>query len=335
MGAEEKEKSIFIPIEIWTIKNLTLNEKIVLSDMLNQENKFKENYKGYNKKAETLKIEFNISDATELFKVLRKKKYIYANSDYYRADGKIKRGLPNRKINKTTLENAERFIISEGNMFLSAGEEGLLLTYKEVKQLNSWTRTGKEKELHHKTRTKFLILIILIRKKGFYLGKLDGSSFLYVRYSVQELAEYMGITRMTAGGYLKELRELQSYRVKGETKRIRILYDMSDLERYEELYDRYGNILTPYDEKENIKTITILNEEWEEIELDICNTNGLYFVDDEALEEINFYIDTAEKQDKHFQEIYKIQDEEWERLKQKWGELKKSNSDSIENYDQV
>ena len=33
----EKIKGIFIPLEIWNIKNLNINEKLILSDIYNKE----------------------------------------------------------------------------------------------------------------------------------------------------------------------------------------------------------------------------------------------------------------------------------------------------------
>ena len=33
MNSNEKTKGIFIPFDIWTIKNLNINEKLILSDI--------------------------------------------------------------------------------------------------------------------------------------------------------------------------------------------------------------------------------------------------------------------------------------------------------------
>ena len=71
----EKIKGIFIPLEIWSIKNLNINEKLVLSDIYNKEKQSEK--KEYNTKAETLTeiLSINSDTVKDIFNTLQKKGY--------------------------------------------------------------------------------------------------------------------------------------------------------------------------------------------------------------------------------------------------------------------
>lgn len=298
------KKGIFIPLEIWTIKKMTFYEKLVLSDMWNQEKRNEQNYKGYNKTETTLEEDFNISDGNEIFKSLRKKGLIFANSDYYRSEKGIKRGLPNRKIHKENLRNAERFEIEKENTILKQGKDGIYISYEEIKSINSWSRTGKGKTLRHDVTTRFLILNILIHRAGFYLGERDGSIFLCIRYNTQDLADFMGMTRQTVSKHCKNLKEKGKYTVCEEEKEIRILNNLEDEEIYNDIYNRYGSIATSYESERVDKVMEVYDKEADErIEVETMNTRGLYFVDEEALENIGLFIDLDRKIERKFDEI--------------------------------
>lgn len=314
MGEDKTIQGIFIPIEIWTIKNLSFHEKIILSDIHNKSQT--KNFKGYNKKAETLEQEFGIKNATELFKTLQKKGYIYANSDYYREQGVVKRGLPNRKINQENLKRAERFSISQENAFLKAGEEGIYMQYEEIRSISCWhhkgkqDKNGKKKKLKHKNIIRFLILLVLIRKRGFYLGETEWTTYLFTRYSVQELAEFMGMTRQTIGGYLHELQQKATYTLNSEEKTVRLLHDLSNEEIYQDLYDRYGEILKASSSRDGNNILTVYDEDGEALEIETGNLYGLYFIDVEAMEEIGIYVGTSRKLENKLEEIYQKEVEE-------------------------
>src|SRR3712207_1299878 len=299
------EKGIFIPLEIWTIKKMTFYEKLVLSDMWNQEKRIEQNYKGYNKTETTLEEDFYIKNGNEVFKSLRKKGLIYANSDYYREKKGIRRGLPNRKIDKENFNNVERFEIKKENTILRKGEKGIHISYLEIKSINNWSRSGKGKTLRHDVTTRFLILNILIHRTGFYLGQREESMFLCIRYNIQDLANFMGMTRQTVSKHCRNLKEKNKYTVNGEEKEIRILNDLEEDEIYDDIYNRYGAIATSYQSQRVDKVMEVYDEEEDEIrKIETMNTRGLYFVDEEALETIEIFIDLKKKIEKKLDEIY-------------------------------
>lgn len=120
---DKKEQGIFIPFDIWTIKNLNINEKLILSDIYNKE--IHSGRTEYNTKAETLEniLFLDIFTINNIFNNLQKKKYISSNPEKYRNQGRFKTGKPRRYINYENLKNAERFTIPEDNIFLRNGEK--------------------------------------------------------------------------------------------------------------------------------------------------------------------------------------------------------------------
>ncbi len=231
---EIKEQGIFIPLVIWTIKNLNINEKLVLSDIYNKE--LYTGRKEYNTKAETLKdiLSLDIFTVKNIFDTLQRKGYISSNSEIFKdLKGRFKKGLPRRYINQDNFENAERFIIPKDNIFLRNGEEGIFFNYYDLYFLNAWSmaKINKENEkvkLRAKITNKHLILFLIIKKIAFFHEK--GECF-FARFNIKDLVGFTGMTRQTISLYIKELTEIDRYK----QKNIRFLYKLSDKDRYKEL----------------------------------------------------------------------------------------------------
>src|SRR3712207_4217403 len=68
--------------------------------------------------------------------------------------------------------------------------------------------------------------------------------FLCIRYNIQDLANFMGMTRQTVSKHCRNLKEKNKYTVNGEEKEIRILNDLEEDEIYDDIYNRYGAIAT-------------------------------------------------------------------------------------------
>ena len=132
MDSNEKTKGIFIPFDIWTIKNLNINEKLILSDIYNKSKN--KDFKGYNKKANTIVIDLNINEfiAKDIFNSLQKKGYIKSNVEVHRNQGSFKRSLPYREIIQENFQSAKRFKIPDDNIFLRNGEKGIFLSKDDI-----------------------------------------------------------------------------------------------------------------------------------------------------------------------------------------------------------
>lgn len=167
---DKKEQGIFIPLVIWTIKNLNINEKLILSDIYNKE--LHTGKKEYNTKAETLKdiLSLDIFTVKNIFDSLQRKGYISSNAEIFKdLKGRFKKGLPRRYINQDNFKNAKRFIIPENNIFLRNGEQGIFFNYDDLIFLNAWSMTtenfyNEKIKLRAKTTNKHLILFLIIKK---------------------------------------------------------------------------------------------------------------------------------------------------------------------------
>lgn len=236
-----KEQGIFIPFDIWTIKNLNINEKLVLSDIYNKE--LHSGKTEYNTKAETLEniLLLDIFTINNIFNTLQKKRYIKSNPERFTdRKGRFKTGISRRYINYENFKNAERFIIPENNIFLRNGEKGVFFNDHDLYFLNAWSRTtenldNEKIKLRAKTTNKHLIMILIIRKISFFHEK---SECFFARFSIKDLVEFTGITRQTISLYIKILTSLDSYK----QKRIRFLYKLSAKERYKELVHKFGDV---------------------------------------------------------------------------------------------
>ena len=214
---DKKEQGIFIPFDIWTIKDLNINEKLILSDIHNKE--LYSERKEYNVKAETLEdiLYLDIFTIKNIFNSLQKKGYIASNSEIYRNQGRFKKGLPRRYIKQDNFLNAKRFIIPEDNIFLRNGENGIFFNNNDLYFLNAWSRTienfdNKKIKLRAKTTNKHLILFLIIKKISFFHGETYKN--LFARFTIKDIVEFTGIGRKTIGIYIKTFTNTSSYNQK-------------------------------------------------------------------------------------------------------------------------
>ena len=286
---DKKEQGIFIPFEIWTIKNLNINEKIVLSDIHNKEISSGKNE--YNTKAETLSETLFLSEymIKIIFDNLQKKGYISSNPEVYRNQGRFKKGIPRRYIKHENLKNAERFIIPENNIFLRNGENGIYFNIHDLNFLNGWskTKTNKDNEkikLRAKITNKHLILFLIIKKISFFHGELYNN--LFARFKIKDLVEFTGMVQQTISPYIKDLTKIDTY----SQKKIRFLYKLSDIEVYNELYNKLEDtaVLTDYWKSSREIEVTTLDGYTEVI--NIGNMENLYYINLEEMEEVGINV---------------------------------------------
>lgn len=281
----EKIKGVFIPLEIWNIKNLNINEKLVLSDIYNKEKQSEK--KEYNTKAETLKEFLNIEAFTvkDIFNTLQKKGYILSNPEVHRNQGNFKKSISRRHIIQDNFLNAIRFKIPDDNIFLRNGEKGVFFNLQDIFFLNSWNysknrkakKEDKQIKLSSKTRNKHLILILIIRKIAFF-----HNNNLFARFKIKDIVEFTGIERKTTAEYIKILTNKDLY---GQTE-IRFLYKLSDIEVYNELFNKLKDtpILTDY--KSTEKEIEVITAEGKIEKILLGNMDNLYYINLADMEKI-------------------------------------------------
>lgn len=280
---DRKEQGIFIPFEIWTIKNLNINEKLVLSDIYNKE--IHSGRTEYNAKAETLSeiLFLNTYMIKIIFENLKRKKYISCNPERFTdGKGRFKTGISRRYINYENFKNAERFIIPENNIFLRNGEKGIYFNIHDLYFLNAWskTKTNEKNEkikLRAKITNKHLILFLIIKKIAFFHGELYNN--LFARFNIKDIVEFTGMARQTISLYIKDFTEIGSY----NQKRIRLLYDLSKEHIYNELFNKLGDttILTDYRKKTKEIEVTTMDGYTETVS--IGNMENLYYINDSEM----------------------------------------------------
>lgn len=288
---DKKEQGIFIPFEIWTIKNLNINEKLILSDIYN-----KETYSGkkeYNTKAETLVsiLFLDIFSINNIFNNLQKKGYIKSNPERFTdGKGRFKTGLSRRCTIYDNLKNTERFIIPKGNIFLRNGENGIYFNIHDLNFLNGWsiTKTNKENEnirLRAKTTNTHLILFLIIKKISFFRGELYNN--LFARFNIKDIVEFTGMTRQTIGVYLKDLTEIKHY----NKNPIRILYNLSKEKIYSELFNKLEDtaVLMNY-QSNKTKEIEVTTTDGNTMTISIGNIENIYYINLEDMEEIGINV---------------------------------------------
>lgn len=294
----EKEKGIFIPIEIWTIKNLNINEKLILSDIY-QKRKL-ENFEGYNKKSTTLFEELGILEkqAKETYKILNKKGYIFSNPTYLRTRGEIKKVLANRDINMETLRNAERFIIPENNIFYKDSKQGVFILFDDIIKINSYGFTREEKRYKAKNRDRFLILYLLIVKKAFFMPQYfnTGINPLFVRFKIKDLTEFTGWSYKTIFDHIKSLASTLTY----NKISYKLLYNLGKLEDYELIYNKFN--IKPF-QKWNGKEVTIYDSWGNSEEINKETDRTMYFIDTQSLAEIGMLFNLDNKFNKAVEKI--------------------------------
>lgn len=285
-----KEQGIFIPFDIWTIKNLNINEKLVLSDIYNKE--LHSGKTEYNTKAETLEniLLLDIFTINNIFNTLQKKRYIKSNPERFTdRKGRFKTGISRRYINYENFKNAERFIIPENNIFLRNGEKGVFFNDHDLYFLNAWskTKTNEENEkikLRAKITNKHLILFLIIKKIAFFHGELYNN--LFARFNIKDIVEFTGMVRQTIGPYIKALTEKDLY----NKKQIRFLYDLSKEHIYNELFNKLEDTTVLTDYKKNTKEIEVTTIDGEIETISIGNMENLYYINIEDMEEVGINV---------------------------------------------
>ncbi len=280
---DKKEQGIFIPFDIWTIKNLNINEKLVLSDIYNKE--IHSGRTEYNTKAETLKniLLLDIHTINNIFNNLNKKGYIESNPEKFKnKKGRFKTGKPRRYINHDNLKNAKRFTIPENNIFLRNGENGIYFNIHDLYFLNGWSKikTNEENEkikLRAKITNKHLILFLIIKKIAFFHGELYNN--LFARFNIKDIVDFTGIGRKTIGIYIKDFTEIGSY----NQKRIRLLYDLSKEHIYNELFNKLEDTTILTDYRRNTKEIEVTTTDGYTKIISIGNMENLYYINDSEM----------------------------------------------------
>lgn len=285
MNSNEKTKGIFIPFDIWTIKNLNINEKLILSDIYNKSKN--KDFKGYNKKANTIVIDLNINEfiAKDIFNSLQKKGYIKSNVEVHRNQGSFKRSLPYREIIQENFQSAKRFKIPDDNIFLRNGEKGIFLSKDDIYILNGWRVEKENKIFYSDIRTRFLILILIIRKIAF-LKDCYICDLLFARFTIKDISEFTGMTRQSVSKYIKELTEKRNYK----NEIIRILCDLSNKEVYQELFNNFGDTCIMTDYRKGSKDIEFKTNDGDTKIVSLGDLRNLYFIDVGALTRIDVYL---------------------------------------------
>lgn len=286
----EKEKGIFIPMEIWTIKNLNINEKLILSDIFKK--KELENFKGYNKKSITLFEELGLleSQVKKIFETLQAKGYIFSNPTYLRTRGEIKKVLANRDIDIEALRNAERFTIPEDNIFYKDSKQGVFILFDDIIKINSFSFTREEKRYKAKNRDRFLILYLLIIKIAFFMPKYfnTGINPLFVRFKIKDLTEFTGWNYKTVLEHIKSLTSFYNY----NKESYKLLYNLGKLEDYELMYNNFN--IKPF-QKWNGKEVTLYDNWGNSEEITKETDRTMYFIDIQSLEEIGMLFNLDNK----------------------------------------
>lgn len=289
----EKDKGILITSDIWLIKNLNLNEKLILSDIYQKS--FLDNFNGYNKKIETLSLELGLNQntITEILKGLVKKGYIVREPLIKRNQGKFKTILPRRFLNVENIKNAKKFNVSKDNIFYRNCNGEVYISFRDIKKINSWYKGTEDKKRYSTIRSQLLMLFLILKKVS-YINTLVKENIgieysLMARFTIEDIAEFMGMTRKTIGIYLNgnnDIKGLTQKQLFGK-QQIRILYKLSDEIAYEELVKEKGIYLATQWNK--IKDSKIQNIEYDDFAQSIPKDNSktLYYINYQEMMAIN------------------------------------------------
>ena len=297
----EDNKGILIVKNIWTIKNLNINEKLIVSDIYQKS--LLDNFNGYNKKIETLSEELGLNQdtITEILKTLVKKGYITREPLIKRNQGKFKTVLPRRFLNMENIKSAERFSISEDNIFFRNGKKGVYIIFSDIRKINSWYKGVGDKKRYSTIRNQLLMLFLILKKISYIneqVQEIQGIEYsLMARFTIEDIAEFMGITRKTIGLYLNGNKDtIGLTQRQGFGKRqVRLLYRISDDEVYKELIKDYGLYIgTRLGRIEDSKIQEIEEDNWiENIPKDDSKT--LYYINYAEMMNINLDFSLIEK----------------------------------------
>lgn len=297
----EDNKGILIVKNIWTIKNLNINEKLIVSDIYQKS--LLDNFNGYNKKIETLSQELGLNQdtITEILKTLVKKGYIIREPLIKRNQGKFKTVLPRRFLNEENIEKAERFNISEDNIFFRNSKGDVYISFSDIRKINSWYKDVGDKKRYSAIRNQLLMLFLILKKISYIndqVQEIQGIEYsLMARFTIEDISEFMGITRKTIGLYLngnKDTMGLTQRQGFGK-KQVRLLYRLSDNEAYEELIKDYGIYIgTRWNKISSSKIQEIVNEELEEV-VPKDETTTLYYINYAEMININLNFSLIEK----------------------------------------
>lgn len=228
METKEKEQGIFIPMEIWRIKKMNLNEKIILSDIYNKSQL--KDFKGYVKKIDTLANETRINklQIIKAFENLTKKGFIFSNVARKKQDGKIKTVINRRTINYEALAKAEKFKIDDENKFFRKNKKGIFVSYSDLWALNSWYISRQDdKKNYKKLQLENFILFLILKRVMFF----DEKTLLYLaRFKKNELAEFTDIARQTIYNIIESLLKNKKNTFRKKEIRGAKLYKLKDFE---------------------------------------------------------------------------------------------------------
>lgn len=228
METKEKEQGIFIPMEIWTIKKMNLNEKIILSDICNKSQL--KDFKGYVKKIDTLANEIGINklQVEKTLKNLTKKGLIYSKVVRKKQDGKIKTIVNYRAVNYEALVKAEKFKIDDENRFFKKNKKGIFINYIDLQALNSWYISRQDdKKNYKKLQLENFILFLILKRVMFF----DEKTLLYLaRFKKNELAEFTDIARQTIYNIIESLLKHKNNITRKKEIKGAKLYKLKDFE---------------------------------------------------------------------------------------------------------
>lgn len=228
METKEKEQGIFIPMEIWTIKKMNLNEKIILSDICNKSQL--KDFKGYVKKIDTLANENGINklQVEKTLKNLTKKGLIYSKVVRKKQDGKIKTIVNYRAVNYEALVKAEKFKIDDENRFFKKNKKGIFINYIDLQALNSWYISRQDdKKNYKKLQLENFILFLILKRVMFF----DEKTLLYLaRFKKNELAEFTDIARQTIYNIIESLLKHKNNITRKKEIKGAKLYKLKDFE---------------------------------------------------------------------------------------------------------
>lgn len=231
----------------------------------------------------------------EIYKTLSKKNYIFSNPTYLRTSGEIRKVLANRDINIETLKNANRFIISSDNIFYKDSQKGVFISFEDIIKINSYGYNKKDKRYSAKNRDRLLLIYLIITKIAFYNNQYSNTRTnpLFARFKIKELNEFLGWSYKTVLEHIKHLTEYHTYNQEG----YKIFYNLGKKEEYQEVYKKFN--IAPFQSWQG-KEVTLYNEFEDTREIKKDTDRTLYFIDTEALKQINIYFETLEKKTDKF-----------------------------------
>lgn len=280
METKEKEQGIFIPMEIWRIKKMNLNEKLILSDIYNKSQL--KDFKGYVKKIDTLVDETGINklQIIKAFENLTKKGLIFSNVARKKQDGKIKTIVNYRTINYEALTKTEKFKIDDENKFFRKNKKGIFISYSDLWALNSWYISRQDdKKNYKKIQLENFVLFLILKRAMFF----DEKTLLYLaRFKKNELAEFTDIARQTIYNVIESLLKYKKNTLRKKEIRGAKLYKLKDFELdiFEEMLKNFIDPTYYQDYFDDIDLYLINSPFLNEINLNFRELNNITNLDE-------------------------------------------------------